>query len=114
MYIPKSAAMTTWRRLAAIAVAVLVGTLPARAALPDPARFRVQMELGALDQAKEWLDEGLSPNFMGDRIGSGLMIAAWEGNVPLMELFLARGADVNLRNALGETALMHAAWKGRG
>jgi ankyrin repeat protein len=30
-----------------------------------------------------------------------------------MELFAARGANINLRNALGETALMHAAWKGR-
>jgi hypothetical protein len=30
-----------------------------------------------------------------------------------MELFAARGADINAVNALGETALMHAAWKGR-
>jgi hypothetical protein len=30
-----------------------------------------------------------------------------------MELFAARGADINKPNSLGETALMHAAWKGR-
>lgn len=89
--------------------------LPAAAApLPDPTQFRVQLEAGALDRAREWLDAGLDADFLGDRIGSGLMIAAWEGNVPLMELFHARGADVNKANAHGETALMHAAWKGRG
>lgn len=82
--------------------------------LPDPVLFRVQMELGAVGHAQEWLAAGLPPDFMGDRIGSGLMIAAWEGNIPLMELFVAHGADVNKTNALGETALMHAAWKGRG
>lgn len=93
-------------------VCLLVCATPALAALPDPVRFRAQMEFGAVDQAREWLDEGLPPDFMGDRIGSGLMIAAWEGNLPLMELFAARGANVNAKNALGETALMHAAWKG--
>ena len=81
--------------------------------LPDRVYFRVQMELGAIGRAQEWLAAGLPPDFMGDRIGSGLMIAAWEGNIPLMELFFANGAEVNKTNALGETALMHAAWKGR-
>ncbi|MDD5249476.1 MAG: ankyrin repeat domain-containing protein [Rhodocyclaceae bacterium] len=85
----------------------------AASSLPDATTFRVKMELGSLDQARAWLDAGLDPDFMGDRIGSGLMIAAWEGNIPLMELFAGRGADVNRTNRLGETALMHAAWKGR-
>lgn len=78
----------------------------------DPTLFRVQMELGAIDRARQWLGAGLDPDYLGDRIGTGLMIAAWEGNVALMELFAAHGADVNKTNALGETALMHAAWKG--
>lgn len=82
--------------------------------LPDAVRFRVQMEYGNVDQAREWLDAGLPPDFEGDRIGTGLMIGAWEGNIPLMELFLQRGANINKANSLGETALMHAAWKGRG
>lgn len=82
-------------------------------ALPDPVLFRVQLEAGNLGRARAWLDAGLDPNFLGDKVGSGLMIAAREGNLPLMELFDARGADIDLANALGETAIMHAAWKGR-
>jgi ankyrin repeat protein len=84
-----------------------------RADLPDPTAFRVQMELGNLNRARAWLDAGLPPDFLGDKVGSGLMIAAREGNIPLMELFVQRGAEVNQANRLGETALMHAAWKGR-
>lgn len=109
MYIPEHSLNQIMRWLV---ICVLTAALPALAALPDPIRFRAQMEFGAVDQAREWLDEGLPPDFMGDRIGSGLMIAAWEGNLALMDLFAARGADLNAKNALGETALMHAAWKG--
>ncbi|HEX8964731.1 MAG TPA: ankyrin repeat domain-containing protein [Rhodocyclaceae bacterium] len=81
--------------------------------LPDAIAFRVQMEAGNIGRAKAWLDAGLDPDFLGDKVGTGLMIAAREGNIPLMELFLSRGADVNKANQLGETALMHAAWKGK-
>lgn len=83
------------------------------AELPDATRFSVQLELGNVDQAKTWLDEGLDPNFEGTLIGTGLMIGAWEGNIPMMELFLARGADIHRANRFGETALMLAAWKNR-
>ena len=41
------------------------------------------------------------------------MIAAWEGNLPMMELFVSRGADINRTNKVGEPAILHAAWKGR-
>lgn len=82
-------------------------------ALPDEVEFGLRIEMGDIAQARAWLDRGLDPNFIGDRIGTGLMIAAWEGNLPLMELFVAKGADVNKVNRLGEQALMHAAWKGR-
>jgi tetratricopeptide (TPR) repeat protein len=40
------------------------------------------------------------------------MIGAWEGNIPLMALFVSRGADINKTNSIGEQALLHAAWKG--
>lgn len=85
----------------------------ARAELPDPVKFSVSLEMGNVDQAREWLDEGLDPNFEGHLIGTGLMIGAWEGNIALMELFLRRGADIHRVNRFGETALMLAAWKDR-
>ncbi|UCV20406.1 ankyrin repeat domain-containing protein [Ferribacterium limneticum] len=81
-------------------------------ALPDPVRFTVSMELGDVGQAESWLDAGLPPDFMGSRIGSGLMIGAWEGKPDLMRLFLSRGADINKLNANGESAIALAAWRG--
>lgn len=100
--------------LFALSVLALCATaLRAQADLPDPVRFGVVVELGDIRTVRGWLDEGLPPDFMADRIGSGLMIAAWEGNIPMMELFLKYGADINKTNDVKEQALMHAAWKGR-
>ena len=79
---------------------------------PDPETFGTRIESGDLAQAREWLDAGLDPDFIGDRIGSGLMIAAWYGNLEMMKLFLARGASVHKVNNVNETAMMHAAWRG--
>jgi hypothetical protein len=101
--------------LAALGFIVLLVTAAgqARAQLPDPVRFGVAIEMGDMRAARAWLDAGLPPDFLADRIGSGLMIAAWEGNIPMMELFVSRGANVNAVNANGEQALLHAAWRGR-
>ena len=82
------------------------------AALPTPTAFVTNMELGDIEQAKTWLDAGLAPDFMGSRIGSGLMIGAWEGNIDMMRLFISRGADINRMNGNGETAIILAAWRG--
>lgn len=101
-------------RILALLFPILLGLLPVHAAsLPDPARFFNVIEQGDIASAREWLDSGLSPDFEGAMIGSGLMIAAWEGNIPMMELFHARGADINKSNHLGEQAVQHAAWRGR-
>lgn len=81
--------------------------------LPDAAKFSQRLEMGDIDQAREWLDAGLSPDFEGSRIGTGLMIGAWEGNFELMKLYLAHGVDINRANSKGETAVALAAWKGR-
>lgn len=81
-------------------------------ALPSPTAFVISMELGDLRQATAWLDAGLDPDFMGSRVGSGLMIGAWEGNLDLMRLFIERGADINRANANGETPIVMAAWRG--
>lgn len=101
------------RFLACLFTAALLPVCAARAELPDPVRFSVRLEMGDVAQARAWLDEGLDPDFEGHLIGTGLMIGAWEGNIPLMELFLARGADIHRTNRFGETALMLAAWKNR-
>lgn len=95
------------------ALGLLLAAASVHADLPDPTRFSIRLELGDLDQAKRWLDEGLDPNFEGAPIGTGLMIGAREGNLALMQLFLERGADIHRTNRFGETALMLAAWKNR-
>jgi hypothetical protein len=79
---------------------------------PDPAIFGNFLEAGDIARLRAWLDAGLAPDYAADRIGTGLMIAAWRGDIPMMQLLVARGADVNKANALGERALMHAAWRG--
>jgi len=100
-------------RFCLIALIAVLFTGTAFAALPDAARFGTTIEIGNVDAAKHWLDEGLDPNFLADRVGSGLMIGAWEGNIPTMELFLQRGANINAVNRQGEQALQLAAWQGQ-
>jgi len=100
-------------RILVLLLAFLLAAMPLRAApLPDAVKFFVAIERGDVALAAEWLDAGLSADFEGSAIGTGLMIAAWEGNLPMMELFVERGADINKVNAYGEQALLHAAWKG--
>jgi len=82
-------------------------------ALPDAAAYGVHLEMSDLAQVRAWLDAGFDPDSMADRVGTGLMFSAWFGDIPMMELLVARGADVNKANALGESALMHAAWRGK-
>ena len=108
---------TVKRRLAMISAIGLLLTasvpvISAPTAFPDPLRFTISMELGDISQAEEWLDAGMSPDFMGSRVGTGLMIGAWEGKLDLMRLFIARGADINKLNANGESAIALAAWRG--
>jgi len=98
--------------LAAVAAALLAIGPAVRANPPDPVKFGVTVESGDLRAVQAWLDAGLDPQFLADRIGTGLMIAAWEGNIPMMALFVSYGARINGTNNVAETALMHAAWKG--
>lgn len=102
-----------WHMSMAAVLAMWLSVLPVRAAGPDPTQFGVAIELGDIRSATKWLDEGLDADFEADRIGTGLMIGAWEGNIAMMELFLSRGADINRVSRIGEQALQLAAWKGR-
>ena len=83
-----------------------------RAALPDPVAFSWAIERGDVARVREWLDEGLDPEFTGSQFGTGLMNAAWHGNIEIMQLFLARGANLRRVNRNGEQALQLAAWNG--
>ena len=96
-----------------IAQATCLSPAAAAVALPDAITFGVRVEQGDVATVGEWLAAGLDPNFEGDRIGTGLMIAAWGGDIAMMELFVKRGADVNRSNRVNEQALMHAVWKGQ-
>lgn len=107
--------LATIRTVTAAALSALalgLGSLAAHGALPDPVRFGIAIERGDVKTARAWLDQGLPPDYLADRIGTGLMIASWEGNIEMMELFVSRGANVNRATANGEQALMFAAWRG--
>jgi len=84
----------------------------ARAALPDPVAFSWAVERRDIARVQEWLDEGLDPDFEGSQFGTGLMNAAWHGNIEMMQLFLSRGANPRRGNRNGEQALQLAAWNG--
>ena len=101
------------RFLRAMLLALCVFSATARAALPDPTTFSWAVENGNISSVKAWLDEGLSPEFQAKPIGSGLMIAAWYGNIEMMALFVERGADLRSVNQNGEQALQLAAWQGQ-
>lgn len=81
---------------------------------PDPISFEYAIERGNLRAVTRWLDEGLPPEYEAAHIGSGLQVAAWHGNIEMMALFVARGADVRRANRYGEQALQLAAWGGHG
>ncbi len=56
------------------------------------------------------LDLGAAPDGQADRAGNtALMGVAFKGYLPIAQLLIARGADVNARNGAGQTALMTAA-----
>lgn len=103
----------SWRTRLFI-LGICAAVLQPAAAAPDvsPVTFGVAIERGDIDLARRWLDAGLPVDFVGDRVGTGLMIAAWEGNLPMMELFAQRGARLDAVNRNGEQALQLAAYKG--
>ncbi len=84
----------------------------AHAASPDPVAFGLTIERGDVGKARAWLDAGMDPEFQAPTIGSGLMIAAWNGNIEMMALFVERGADPKRANRNGEQPLQLAAWNG--
>lgn len=88
--------------------------MPAWAAQPDPVEFGLVVERGDVATVKRWLDEGLDPEYQAAQVGTGLMVAAWNGNIEMMSLFVARGANLRRANRNGEQPLQLAAWNGHG
>ena len=82
------------------------------AALPDQMTFGWAVESNDIKKIQGWFDEGLDPEFQAKSIGSGLMIAAWKGNIEMMALFVERGANPRRANQNGEQPLQLAAWNG--
>jgi len=58
------------------------------------------------------LDTGLDPNLANQNGWTLLMLAAVEGDVPIGQLLIAKGATVNARNNKEETALTLATHRG--
>ncbi len=98
--------------LLALSASLLRTAWAAPTEFPTPLEYGVAVEAGNSLAVRKWLDAGLPPDFLADRIGSGLMIAAWTGDLELMRLFLDRGADIRLANRYDEQALQLAAWRG--
>jgi hypothetical protein len=78
---------------------------------PDPITFGYAVERGDLRTVKRWLDDGLNPEYQAAQIGTGLMVAAWYGNIEMMALFVERGADA-AQQPQRRAALQLAAWGG--
>ena len=102
--------MTKGARALFFLLFMLAGT--AWATLPDPVSFGWAVESNDIKKVQGWLDEGLDPEFQAKSIGSGLMIAAWKGNIEMMALFVERGANPRRSNQNGEQPLQLAAWNG--
>lgn len=104
--------MLIYRYLRFFCVAVVLFSNQVLAALPDPVAFSWAIENGDVKKVKQWLEEGLDPEFQGSHIGTGLMLGAWYGNIEIMQLFLERGANPRRSNKNGEQPVQLAAWHG--
>ena len=72
-----------------------------------------EVQKGCLDNVRNLLDKGISPNIRGDSGKTALMCAAQKKYSDIVNVLVERGADLNARDDSGMTALMCAAQKGR-
>src|SRR5579862_4013066 len=75
----------------------------------EPEKFYSAIRENNLTQLKALLDQKASAGTADDHEITPLMYAADIGSVEAMRLLLDRGADVNIQNAFGSTALMWSA-----
>lgn len=75
----------------------------------DPANdFVVAARSGDFDKVKALFEKGIDPNVKNNKGRAGLMGASNSGQVGMVNLLLARGADVNATDGEGCTALRDA------
>jgi ankyrin repeat protein len=101
------------RRLVfALLASAFVISLPLSAEQDAGTRFAVAIERRDADAVKALLDEGAAVDTLidyGENKVTPLMKAAWEGDVTIVEMLLAAGANVNAAvSQTGETALQNA------
>lgn len=88
--------------------------LPASISSPRaPGKFINACRSGRVDEAANFLDDGLDPDARDAFHLTGLMYASRNGHVAVGELLLDRGASVDAVDISGRTALHHACSYGR-
>jgi len=61
-----------------------------------------------LNQLRQLLDKGISPNVMTQEGWTPLMLAASNGNEDAVEMLISKGADVTAADSEGKSAFDHA------
>ncbi|HEU5454844.1 MAG TPA: ankyrin repeat domain-containing protein [Nocardioides sp.] len=95
---------------------------PARSATPEPLDEKEQRVLNEMlveaawdndvRRARRLIDRGADVNWRDESVQSAFLIATSEGYLDLLELTLARGADVTLHDSFDGTGLIRAAERG--
>lgn len=69
---------------------------------------------GDAETLSAYIDAGISPELTNERGDDFLMLAAYNGNLPVVRMLIARGVNVNKLNDRGQTPLAGAVFKGYG
>lgn len=78
------------------------------------ARMFDMARVGDAEELARYLDAGVSAELTNERGDDLLMLASYNGNLPVVQMLLARGVDVNKMNDRGQTPLAGAVFKGYG
>ncbi len=89
-----------------------IASLLATTAFADP--IHTAAKAGDLAAVQAELDAGVDVDAKDEdyRDWTPLMYAALDGHKEVVELLIAKGADVNAKNKVGQTPLQFTAWKG--